>query len=365
MMANWLFMARPVAAVVALVAVASAPVKVLAQTLKVGDTAPALTVSKWVKGDKISSFEKGKTYVVEFWATWCGPCKVSIPHLTDMQKANPDVKFIGVSVFESKQDGVVPFVTQMGDKMGYTVVMDQIPEGAKSSEGAMATNWMKASGQNGIPTAFVVDGSGKVAWIGHPMGGLDEVVTKVKAGTFNARAEAEKREKEEAAAQSLQMQMQSITRTARTDPKAALASLDKVIAANPQLAAPLSVTKFNLLLSSDEKAAYAYAKKQAEGLWKSQPMTLNNVSFAIADNGGKLKTPDYDLALDLAKKAVEGTKGADATVIDTLAFAYYKKGDKKNAVATQKKALEVLSKSKDVDPEMKKELEAHLALFQK
>ena len=39
-------------------------------TLKVGDPAPALTIGEWVKGDAIPSFTQGKTYVVEFWATW-------------------------------------------------------------------------------------------------------------------------------------------------------------------------------------------------------------------------------------------------------------------------------------------------------
>src|ERR1043166_6557257 len=54
------------------------------KVLNVGDPAPALGVSSFVKGDKVEKFEPGKTYVVEFWATWCGPCKQSIPHLTEL-----------------------------------------------------------------------------------------------------------------------------------------------------------------------------------------------------------------------------------------------------------------------------------------
>src|SRR6476661_7319275 len=77
----------------------------LAQTteqtaLVVGDPAPKITVSKWVKGTPVANFEKGKLYVVEFWATWCGPCKVSIPHLTELAKQYKNVKFIGVSIWE-------------------------------------------------------------------------------------------------------------------------------------------------------------------------------------------------------------------------------------------------------------------------
>src|SRR6266852_6743020 len=115
---------------------------VLADELSVGDPAPAITVKEFVKGTPVSSLEKGKRYVVEFWATWCGPCRVSIPHLTELQKKHPEFTFIGVSVWEQDQKGVKPFVQQMGDKMDYTVAMDEVPEGANGNEGKMAKAWM-------------------------------------------------------------------------------------------------------------------------------------------------------------------------------------------------------------------------------
>ena len=58
----------------------------------------------------------------------------------------------------------------MGDKMDYRVAMDKVPDGdVRGQNGAMAKNWMIAAGQNGIPTAFIVDRDSKIAWIGHPM----------------------------------------------------------------------------------------------------------------------------------------------------------------------------------------------------
>src|SRR5207247_6903034 len=79
-----------------------------AKRLGIGDPAPAIQVKEFVKGAPVTSLEKGKRYVVEFWATWCGPCRVSIPHLTEMQKKHPEFTFVGVSVWEKDQKGVRP-----------------------------------------------------------------------------------------------------------------------------------------------------------------------------------------------------------------------------------------------------------------
>ena len=100
-------------------------------TLTIGDEAPAISVSQWVKGDPVDRLDPNKTYVVEFWATWCGPCRVSIPHLTELQKKYKDkgVTIIGVSVWSRIRDAVAPFVEQMGDKMDYTVAIDDSPRG--------------------------------------------------------------------------------------------------------------------------------------------------------------------------------------------------------------------------------------------
>jgi thiol-disulfide isomerase/thioredoxin len=136
--------------------------RVTAASLEVGSPAPKLEVQEFIKGEPVKSFEKGKIYVVEFWATWCPPCRTSIPHLTEMQKKYKDAVFIGVSISENNWDGVKQFVTEMGEKMDYRVAMD-------GRAGKMAKNWMAAAAQQGIPTAFIVNGEGKIAWIGHPM----------------------------------------------------------------------------------------------------------------------------------------------------------------------------------------------------
>ncbi len=72
--------------------------------LAIGDSAPGLQVQEFVKGEPVKQFEKGKIYVVEFWATWCGPCRESIPHLSKLQQENKNVTFVGVSVDEQTDE---------------------------------------------------------------------------------------------------------------------------------------------------------------------------------------------------------------------------------------------------------------------
>ena len=159
-----------------------------AATLKVGDPAPKLQVGKWVQGEPVKEFEKGKAYIVEFWATWCGPCRASIPHLNETYEKFKDkgLVVIGQNCWEKDESKVAPFVKQMGSKMTYRVALD---DKSRNPDGAMAKNWMAAAGRRGIPSAFLVDTNGKIAWIGHPMSLKEEVIEQVLAGSYKPAAE--------------------------------------------------------------------------------------------------------------------------------------------------------------------------------
>jgi thiol-disulfide isomerase/thioredoxin len=150
-----------------------------AARLGVGDPAPPLAVAKWLKGKPVTKLEKGTVYVIEFWATWCPPCRESIPHLTKLQKQFPQVVFIGQNCMERNATAAAPFVREMGDQMDYRVATDL--------NNRMATTWLKAAGQNGIPCAFVVDEEGMIAWIGHPMQ-LDSFLKNLVGGDEPSKA---------------------------------------------------------------------------------------------------------------------------------------------------------------------------------
>src|ERR1035437_10923503 len=87
----------------------------------IGDPAPPLRVKEWIKGTPVKSFEKGKVYVVEFWATWCSPCILAMPHLSVLAREYKDkVTILGIDVMEKKTTSmrkVKAFVDSMGHRM--------------------------------------------------------------------------------------------------------------------------------------------------------------------------------------------------------------------------------------------------------
>jgi len=335
-------------------------------TLHVGDNAPPLVIAKWVKGQPVAKLNDGKVRVVEFWATWCGPCKQSIPHLTELaKKYKGNATFIGVDSYEhnpSEADyfpKVEKFVTDFGPKMNYTVAID----GAK---GVMGKTWMEAAGQGGIPTAFVVNQQGKIAWIGHPMNGLDQVVEHVIAGDYNMKAEAEKQQKaqDEAAAQGAKMAavvspIQAAMK-AKDYPKV-VAEIDKAIANDPSMKERFASMKFAYMAMYDEAGASSYAAKLAENDYKGNPAALNDLAWKMI--GDKpFKNPDTKLAVKIAERAVQLVPN-DPNVLDTLALAYFKDHRSGDALATEKKAVQIGSTSKDVDPQSLVDMKKRLTEF--
>lgn len=151
-----------------------------AEAAKLGDKAAPLAIKDWVKGSAVNIHDGKNIYVVEFWATWCGPCRTSIPHLTELQKKykGHNVVFVGVS--DEEKGDVAPFVKEMGAKMDYVVACDK--------DRATSEGYMKAYGQTGIPTAFIVGKDGKVLWFGHPMDNLEETLAEVVSGKFDLSA---------------------------------------------------------------------------------------------------------------------------------------------------------------------------------
>jgi len=313
--------------------------------LKVGDPAPKLQTGKWIQGEPVTTFQPGKAYIVEFWATWCGPCRVSIPHLNEVYKKFKDkgLIVIGQDCWERDDALVAPFVKKMGDEMTYRVALDD-KEG--EGRGKMAESWMAAAGRNGIPSAFVVDTKARIAWIGHPMELKDKILEAVLAGTFDvkqAAADYEKATKAEGEMRAAQMAISEAMKEKNWDE--AMAKVGDMAKLMPEDARDnLDHLRFTILLAKEDyPAAYKLAAKISEAN-KTEAMLQNDLAWQIATGEG-IKQRDLKLAETIALRGNDAAKGKDPAILDTLARVKFMQGEKEAAISLQEKAVNLAEKS--------------------
>ena len=204
------------------------------------------------------------------------------------------------------------------EKMGYTVAVEKKIEGEDPRRtGEMAANWMRAAGRNGIPSAFIVDQRGYIAWMGHPMQ-MDEALKGVVAGSWDIKQAA----KDHAAA---------VQREA--EQRAQQEVLDKFMDPVAEALQKKDYTAASKLMA---------AAIENEAIW-GNPQALNSMAWSISDPDAKIENRDAKLAVKMAERASELAKGKDAAILDTLAWAYYHAGDKAKAIETETKALGMVS----------------------
>ncbi len=383
----------------------------LLHAAELGETAAPLEISQWVKGDAVdlAAVKGKKVVVVEFWATWCGPCRVSIPHLTELQKKfeKRGVTIVGVSDEESSK--VKPFVDEQADKMEYTVALDR--------DGKTAAGYMERYGINGIPHAFVVDKEGRIAWHGHPMSGLERVLDQMAANTFDLALEKKREGGTKKLQEYFEMAMRGDNDEALEKVAVQIAALDKELGGiDPEqkldLAALRKSARFQSAMQEYQRAIvagksdaelekleqkatpfapadfkFATFKAQfqlqrvfqeyyravtgkgdeskSEELAKKLETTpsdnaemLNEISWTLLTDE-KIKHRNLKLAMKLAQAAVDASEGKDASILDTYARALFDSGKVGEAIKQQKRAIDLCD-----DKGKKKEFEATLKDYQ-
>ena len=117
---------------------------------EVGSQAPEFTLPDLAGSQVASSSLKGKVVILDFWATWCGPCKMEVPHLVNLQAKYRDqgLAIVGVSLDAGGARDVKPFADE--HDVNYTMLIgnDEIAR--------------TYGNINAIPTTFVIDKNGKI-----------------------------------------------------------------------------------------------------------------------------------------------------------------------------------------------------------
>jgi thiol-disulfide isomerase/thioredoxin len=281
-------------AVVLSAAVPAADVANVKHALAVGDAPPSLTILEWLKGDPVTSFEKGHVYVVEFGATWCPPCRKAIPHMTELAKTYAG-KVTMISVYASEHgtkenpkdlkyvDKIRYLMKSMGDKMDFPVAVD-VPQQTTGDA------WRV----NALPVSFVIDGSGKIAWTGQPEG-LDSVLQQIAAGTFQPTRTAQEEKSLEAAVNNIQ------ELKASGNFPVALAKINALIKAHSGTGnSYLYIVKYQVLAGDDDAQAATLLK------WiLAADMPGFDWDHFVYDTYTRSKHPNYELALATVSHAIE------------------------------------------------------------
>ncbi len=313
-------------------------------SLSIGDLAPPLEIAEWFKGSQVDGFESGHVYVIEFWATWCGPCKAGMPHVSELQeRLGDDVTIIGVTDEDHKT--VEEFFASeqsegktWDDVVQYTIALDD--------QSAMNAAYLSAAGRNGIPCAFIVGKDGHIEWVGHP-GAIEQPLQDVVDGNWNRDAFAE-RYKSEVALMKLTREALSLQRQGQSDK--ALAIVQQFGEKYPENSMAAIMQAELLIEAGRGGEASAVLEKLAMARW-DESVLLNQIAWTIATSFPE-DDRDLDLALRLATRSAELDE--DAGTLDTIARVYYELENLEEAILWQEKAADL-----DSEPQLKKTLERY------
>ena len=336
---------RPVLAALALALAAAVPASGQEpEKLKVGSMAPDAIGEHvdFVQGDAVSSFSRDKVYVVEFWATWCGPCKQAIPHVNKLYQELSGKGLVVIGVSDEPSSKVKPFVEKMGSSMSYTVAVN------KKEDTFMDERWKRAADVQGIPTAFVVNRAGKVVYIGHPM--APEFARAVRLSCAN-RYDPE-----------LFARVEPVVADARRlaksrDFRQASQRYQEAVGQNPATLMDYALENWRMLRDqAGDSAAASAAVKELIGQVKRDRFALAELARYLA-TATDVKSRD----LDAAQMAADALKAIappdDASAMDALAAVAAAKGDWASASDLQYDAYMAAPTASKA--EMKKQLETY------
>jgi len=306
----------------------------------IGDRAPSLSgIKTWMGGEAFdpSKPDKKTISVIEFWATWCPPCRTTMPHLSELQKRFADQGVVIIGVTDEAEETVRPFVDPM--KLTYRIAID--------SERSVSESYMK--NEEGIPHAFVVDATGTVVWHGHPMAGLDEVLLRLVEGRFDAEKAKKTQDRQTVLTTALQ----------QGDYPAVLKIVDEMIL-NDERNLELYQMKAGVLMQLEDAAGLSALFEQMVDVFKDSSGDLNDIAWMIvAPSPLPLPQRNIRLAYKAARRAKELTDHKDPVILDTLARVYHTAGLPEKAIETQARSVELTE-----DPVQKKALSEMLGYYQ-
>ena len=325
-------------------------VAIPSETLLVGSVAPKLNVEHWVqhgegKLPKITNFEPGKAYVVEFWATTCGPCVQSMPHLAELQTKYADKGLQIVCISSEPLDVVTSFLeNELADASGQKKKIGDITKAyslTTDPDGSSEKDYMLASNQDGIPCAFIVGKDAKIEWMGHPMD-MDNILESVLQDKWDRKKYIE----EQKLIEEIQKSVGGLAK--RKKYAEAVAAIDGYIAKVSDRRIQFGLYKSKIDLQIRSSAGATAITKSYQELFATcvdEPLFVQDVAWSAYENfvEGRIKNKELiRMAIEAVEKALPQVEGpAKANLFDTIGRLYSAIGETEPAIKAQSQAVQL------------------------
>lgn len=325
--------------------------------LGIGSTAPALDIEHWIQDGNgffkpVTEFEKGKVYVVEFWATWCGPCINSMPHLAELQNKYRGENVQIVSVSDETLDEVNDLLAQENPDLGKTFAeITSAYSLTTDPDRSVHRDYMEASNQQGIPTSFIVGKTGLVEWIGHPMS-LDEPLAAVVNDSWDREAFKKELELQKQFEQNMR-KVQMLAGAERFED--AIKLVDQQVSATQ--GTPLSerwrAIGYDLKLSAGmvDDEVLDFFRSQLASL-KGEPYQVGRFAYIVygrIQEGANVGPLASDAAAALKAEVADASPDLKPLLYNTLALLSREMGDLQAAIEAQQAAIDSASSERDKD----------------
>ncbi|MEM6471140.1 MAG: redoxin domain-containing protein [Planctomycetota bacterium] len=331
-------------------------------TLGIGSKAPALDIEHYFEEDdpRITKFESGSVYVVEFWATWCGPCIASMPHLADLQNKYRESGVRIVSISDETVDEVEATLKKPYPGKGFSFAEVTSPYVLTTDpDRSVYLDYMVAAEQNGIPTSFLVGKTGLVEWIGHPMD-LDEPLELVVMDSWDREAFKAEMEEQQKFQSTLQ-EFAQLAGTGKYDEAAKILEEQLATSKSEDLKNRWTMIRyqFNLMSGRAGEEDFQYYRQQLAEQ-KGVPRAIHQMAmmlYSMHQGGGKIGPLQAEVIKALSDEvAVIEEEAGKAALYEAIARLHTVSDDLEKAIAAQEKSV---AASKDLPGSEKK----RLALF--
>ena len=349
-------------------------------TLTIGDKAPDIDIEHWVSDNDemfkhTTKLEEDNIYIIEFWATWCGPCISAMPHIADLQEKYKDDNVQVISVSDEDMDTVESFLERKvkGDEKERTYAeLTSTYCLTTDPDKSVKKDYFYAAKRTGIPCAFVVGKSGLIEWIGHPMA-MDKPLKQIVNDEWDReefvveyKKEQEKRAKDMKSRRKMVNAIRDVGKLIDDDDAEGAVKLIEEFMADEDFADlkdPMAAQRLQIMIENQMDGA---AESLSEFIEENEEngMGLNQIVWAIYEQN----EAKSDVSEDVMKAALKGAEYAakaepeSGAILDTLAhMVYVVEGDLDRAIEVQTKALEHAGAQKgEIEPflkQLKKEKE--------